>query len=102
MNKLILQTLLLPAFLWKRLGVDLEKLRLILTVKLVIDNRRPMMSWATGSKKKSSSTNILQSIVMVVMGTMLLAYYFILDDPYVAASFYFFSLMCVLALMLIS
>lgn len=102
MNKLILQTLLLPAFLWKRLGVDLAKLRLILTVKLVIDNRRPMMSWATGSKKKSSSTNILQTIVMVVMGAMFLIYYILLDDPYVAGSFYFFSLMCVLALMLIS
>src|SRR5690606_6641139 len=102
MNKLILQTLLLPAFLWKHLGVDLEKLRLILHVKLLMDNRRPMMSWATGSKKKSSSTSILQTIVMVVMGTMFLIYYILLDDIYVAGSFYFFSLMCVLALMLIS
>lgn len=102
MNKLILEMLLLPAFLWKRLGVDLAKLRLILTVKLVIDNRRPMMSWATGSKKKSSNTSIIQTIVMAVMGAMFLLYYFLLDDSFVADSFYFFSLMCVLALMLIS
>ena len=39
---------------------------------------------------------------MIVMGAMLLVYYILLDDPYVAGSFYFFSLMCVLALMLIS
>ncbi|MGV3762798.1 hypothetical protein [Parapedobacter sp.] len=102
MNKLILNILLSPAFLWKRLGVDLEKLRLILKVKLSMDNRRPMMSWATGTKKKSSNTSILQTIVMALTGAMLLAYHFFLDDPYVAGSFYFFSLMCVLALMLIS
>src|SRR3546814_613302 len=102
MNELILQTLLLPALLWKRLGVDLEKLHLILKVKLLMDNRRPMMSWATGSKKTSSNTSILQALVMVVTGAMLLVYYIFLDDPYVAGSFYFFSLMCVLALMLIS
>lgn len=102
MNKLILEILLLPAFIWKRLGVDLAKLRLILAVKLVIDNRRPMMSWATGSKKTSSNMRVLQTFIMAVMGSMLLAYYLLLDDSYVAGSFYFFSLMCVLALMLIS
>src|SRR3546814_11699817 len=39
---------------------------------------------------------------MVVTGAMLLVDFSFLDDPYVAGSFYFFSLMCVLALMLIS
>src|SRR3546814_18687659 len=39
---------------------------------------------------------------MVVTGAMLLVDFSFLDDPYMAGSFYFFSLMCVLALMLIS
>ena len=102
MNKLILKFLLLPTFLWKQLGVDVEKLRLILKVKLTIDNRRPMLSWATGAKNKSSNTNVITSIVMVVMGLVLLAYRIILEDEYVAGSLYFFTLMCVLAVMLIS
>ncbi|MEC3878939.1 hypothetical protein [Parapedobacter sp. 10938] len=102
MNKLILRILLLPTFLWKHLGVDLEKLRLILQVKLEMDKRRPMMAWLAGAKKKPSNTSFLQPVVMMLMGAMLLVYYFILDDAYVAGSFYFFSLMCVLALMLIS
>ena len=102
MNRLILELLLLPAFLWKRLGVDIAKLRLILTVKLAIDNRRPTIGWVTGAKHKSSNNQIINSIIMVVMGLVLLAYPIILEDGYVADSFYFFTLMCVLAVMLIS
>ena len=82
--------------------MDVDKIRLILDVKLTIDNRRPMVSWASGAKSKSTNTQIITNIIMVVMGRVLMAYPIILEDGYVADSLYFFTLMCVLAVMLIS
>lgn len=103
MNRLILKLLLAPTFLWKRMGVDPEKLRLILSVKLTIDDRRPLTAFGNSQKKKESSgSNIWQFIIMAIMGSVFLIYFLFLNDSYVAYSFYFFSLMCVLGLMLIA
>ncbi|WP_257670847.1 hypothetical protein [Parapedobacter tibetensis] len=104
MNKLILKLLLLPTALWKRMGVDTEKLRLILEVKLTLDDRRPFASMGQSSSKKKgwSGNTFLQFLVMAVMGAMLMAYFFMVSNSYVAYSLYFFSMMCVLALMLIA
>lgn len=105
MNRLILQLLLLPASFWERLGVDTEKLRLILNVKLTLDDRRPrttLKASPAAKKKNTSGSNILQFIIMIAMGAAFLVYFFFTRDAYVAYFLYFFSLMCVLALMLIA
>ncbi len=42
MNKFLLFLLMIPSALWKRLGADVEQLRAILHVKLMMDNRKPL------------------------------------------------------------
>lgn len=42
MNRFLLFLLMLPSALWKRLGADVEQLRAILHVKLMMDNRKPL------------------------------------------------------------
>ncbi|MBZ0098498.1 MAG: hypothetical protein K8F30_05410, partial [Taibaiella sp.] len=42
MNRFLLFLLMIPSALWKRLGADVEQLRAILHVKLMMDNRKPL------------------------------------------------------------
>lgn len=87
------------------MGVDVGKLRLILNVKLTLDDRRPLTALKTSSaskKKETSGSSILQFVIMVIMGAVFLVYFLFVNDAYVAYSLYFLSLMCVLALMLVA
>jgi len=52
MNKLLLKLLLLPMGLYRSLGADEVQLRALLTVKLKMDDRKPLSTMNMGPKKK--------------------------------------------------
>lgn len=53
-NQFFLRILLLPAALYRNMGVNMEHLKAILTTKLIIDDRRPNAIQQTQFKKRSS------------------------------------------------
>jgi ABC-2 type transport system permease protein len=51
LNKFFLRTVLLPAGLYRKMGVNIPHLKAILTTKLMMDDRR-VSQHPTGKKKK--------------------------------------------------
>jgi hypothetical protein len=55
LDALLLRWVLLPAALFRRMGVDVERLRALLVAKLTIDNRRPSAFRLNGLSKRNRS-----------------------------------------------
>lgn len=64
-NQFLLRIFLSPALLYKKANVDLEQLKLILTTKLIIDDRRPN----TFHRSRQNAGN--KTISLATLGTML-------------------------------
>lgn len=64
-NQFLLRILLSPSLLYKKASVDVDQLKLILTTKLIIDDRRP--NTFHRSRQNSSS----KTISLATLGTML-------------------------------
>ncbi|MEO7802220.1 MAG: hypothetical protein ABIR81_09480 [Ginsengibacter sp.] len=64
-NQFLLRIFLSPALLYKKANVDLDQLRLILTTKLIIDDRRP------NTFHRSRQNTGTKTISLATLGTML-------------------------------
>lgn len=74
-DKFFLWLVLQPTLLYKKLGVDIEKLRAVLTAKLTMDNRRPVSfgNYNRGKEKKATSKATLGTMLgSLFMGLFLL------------------------------
>src|SRR4051794_8374786 len=66
-NKALLNLVLLPSGLYRKLGIDLPKLRTIVSIKLLMDDRRPNSFQQTRRKKE-------KQISLATVGTMILSF----------------------------
>lgn len=73
MNKILLYLIMLPKGSWKRLGADVTQLKAILSVKLKMDDRKPLTMGRpqnNAKKKKSNYASTLTFIIGLFVGVM--------------------------------
>lgn len=102
MNKLILNSIMLFAPVFRRFGADSRQLKIILITKLTMDDRRPRV---IGRQKQGKESKYSTGLTMLVLGFMGLALAFFLPmskHPYLSHTIYFSAFMVMLALTLIS
>jgi len=70
MNKILLNIVMLPSGLWKKMGADVEQLRAILTVKLKMDDRKPITigSQRRQNKKENKASSLRAMFLTAIMG----------------------------------
>ena len=105
LDKILLYIALSPAFLYRRLGVNMSHLRAILTAKLTMDNRRvssinQKRTKRDGSEKKRSSAGLF--IGSFLMGLMFLYCFFTVSGMTMQLTMFFSMYIVVLSLFLIT
>lgn len=96
MNKFLLFLVMLPKALWRSLGADIEQLKWILSVKLKMDDRKPLgFSRPQAQKKPSKYTSALTVVVTFFTGIVYIFPLFGFKDTMLAL-FAFYSMMLVL------
>jgi ABC-2 type transport system permease protein len=71
MNKLLLKMIMLPTGLWKGMGADIEQLRAILNIKLILDDRKPLnLGNKQPGKKNARFTSALTMLLSFFMGAI--------------------------------
>lgn len=103
MNKFFLFLILLPESLWKAMGADINHLKAILKVKLMLDDRRPLSMGKPQAKKKKPVRfmTVLSVFISIVIGIM----YIIplgLNDHFMGLWLYFSVFLVMLSIMLIT
>ncbi len=103
MNKLLLKLLMLPAFLWKALGADVEQLEAILTMRITIDDRKPLTMGRRQNKKRHvKQGSLLSALMFTGMGAIYSFPIWTIDDRVFGLSIYFSLLFLILTLTLIT
>lgn len=67
MNKLFLYLLMLPSGLWRKMGADTDQLKAILTVKLKLDDRKPL-TFGRKQKKPNKFNSFFQMVFSFFIG----------------------------------
>lgn len=91
-NKLLLRLALWPAPIYRNLGVNTKQLKIILTVKLIMDDRRPNTFQQTrtrNSNKAISSATIGTMIISGFMGLVFLFSFKLSNDLITQLTIYF-------------
>lgn len=104
-NKVFLKLAMLPAPIYKKMGVDQRVLIAILDIKLTMDDRRVSGIQQTShreSNKQVSSATIITMIVSAVLGLLYLVAFSVGRDIVTSMSFYFFIFFFMLSATLIS
>lgn len=103
-NKMLLNLVLAPAFLYKKIGADPRHLRLILTAKLTMDDRRPNTYHYTRKKsdKAISASTIGTMFFSFMFGLFFLYSFMISEDKITQLTIYFSLYIFMLATTLIS
>jgi ABC-2 type transport system permease protein len=103
MNKFLLFLILLPKKLWAALGADVNHLRAILKVKLMLDDRRPMAMGRQQQvrKKPVRFMTALSVFLSMVIGAMYI-FPLMLDDTFMGLWLYCTVFLLMLSFMLIS
>jgi ABC-2 type transport system permease protein len=104
-NKAFLKVALLPAPVYKKLGVDLKQLRSILHIKLTMDDRRVSTLQQTShrkNKKPVTKATLLVMFLSALMGLALLFAFAAGSDRLTHLTFYFAFFFFMLASTLIS
>ncbi len=104
LNNAILKFILLFTSVFKKFGVDANQLKIILSTKLKIDDRRPSVYSKMGNnpQKVSKNSGLLILLITAVMGIFLTIFLAIFDKPYLGHTVYFSAFMVMLAVTLIS
>lgn len=104
MNKILLYLIMLPKGLWRALGADVAHLNAILTVKLKMDDRKPLGMGRSQSnqKKKSKFTSTITFVVNFFVGFMYIFPMFTFKDPYMSLFGLYTMLLVLLTFGLIS
>lgn len=103
MNKFLLFLILLPKGLYRALGADVDHLKAILKVKLMLDDRRPLALGKPQTKKKKpvrfmTALSVFISIVIGFIYMIPLS----LDDRFMGLWLYFTVFLVMLSIMLIT
>lgn len=104
-NKGFLKLALLPAPVYKKLGVDQRALSAILHIKLTMDDRRLsalQQARQRRSDKQVSSATIFTMLISAVFGLLYLIAFYIGSNIVTGMSFYFFMFFFMLSATLIS
>ena len=104
LNKMLLRLVLAPRFLYEKIGADPRQLRLILTAKLTMDDRRPNTYHATRRKtnKAISASTLGTMLFSFVFGFFFLYAFMIGDDRTTQLTLYFSLYIFMLSTTLIS
>ncbi len=95
MNKILRFLVMLPKGLWRALGADVDQLNAILTVKLKMDDRKPLsFGRQQRSQKPSKYTSTISFIFTLAIGLVYMLP-FIMFDNVVLASTMFLTMMMV-------
>lgn len=86
MNKILLYLIMLPAGLWRRMGADVTQLKAILSVKLKMDDRKPIGFGRPQSNKKKTIkyASTVAFILSFFVGFMYIFPLIVFDDPFLA------------------
>lgn len=94
---MLLRLVLSPSFLYKKLGADPRHLRLILTAKLIMDDRRPNMYHTTRRKtEKAVSGSTLGTMFFSLLFGLFFLYGFMISDDRVTQLTIYFSMYIVM------
>lgn len=103
MNKLLLNLTLLPKGLWRSMGADINHLKAILKVKLMLDDRRPLaMGRQQAKKKRPVRFMSLLSIFLSMVTGFMYVFPMMLDDAFMGLWLYFSVFLVMLSILLIS
>jgi ABC-2 type transport system permease protein len=105
MNKFLLGIVSLFKGLYEKAGVDFQQLKIILALKLTMDNRRQNASSmrGMGSKKDEPSNRFLVSLLFLGLFSLFMTtFIFISPTPYIGFTFYFAFVMMLIIMTLIS
>jgi ABC-2 type transport system permease protein len=104
-NKFLIGLVLMPSSIYTKMGVNVNHLKAILQVKLMMDDRRPNAFKQTkqDSKKKAvNSATIGSMVAMSVLGLMFIVPFFITSNTTTQFTLYFSMFIFFLAATLIS
>lgn len=104
-NRFLLQVALLPEPLFRRMGVDMSQLKIILETKLLMDDRRPTTLHQARSNRKEKAINLATIGTMVMSALLGLFYLFAFSlgtDKITQLCFYFSMFFFMLSATLIS
>jgi len=103
MNKLFLKLVMLPSGLWHGMGADIEQLRAILTVRLKMDDRKPLSFGRQQAQKKERKAGSFFSVfISAVMGCLYLIPLAAFKDNVFAFWAYYTTFTFILTFMLIT
>ncbi len=103
MNKIFLALVMLPSALWRSMGADIDQLRAILNVRLLLDDRKPVTMMRSQKQKKDRKFGSLINIfVSFVMGIFYMFPITIVPDRVFSLTIYFSMLMAIITFMLIT
>ena len=103
-NKLLLKAALSPASLYRKLGVNTEQLKQIVSIKLLMDDRRPNTFQQTTRKRKKerSGATLGTMFLSILVGSFFLFAFAIGNDIVTQLTFFFSMFIFMLASTLIS
>lgn len=103
LNKFVLNFVMLFKGLFTRFGVDSNQLKIILSTKMLMDDRRPnIYSHSQKKKKETNNASWLTMLALIFMGLFLMVLLIIVKKPLVGQTFFFSAFMVMLAVTLIS
>ncbi len=104
-NNVLLKLALLPAPLYRQLGVDLPRLKCIVSTKLMMDDRRPNTFQQVRTRKTASPIGMATlgtMLISALMGLFYLVAFFLGTDIVSQLTLYFLFFLLMLATSLIS
>lgn len=102
-NRFLLGLIMLPAPIYRRMGVNTSHLYQVLDMKLLLDDRRPnSLIRKNSNAEESSNKPLLAWFLMAVMGFIFIIPIITINDPVTALTAYYGMLMFFLAATLIS
>ncbi len=82
-NRVLLTLFLLPAWVYKKMGVDMDHLKAILTTKLTMDDRRATGIYKNRAQRRDkeiSTATLFTILIALIMGVSILVTFMLRDD----------------------
>ncbi len=103
MNKFLLFLVMLPSAIWRSMGADVEQLRAILNVRLMLDDRKPVTLMRSQKQKKDRKYgSITNFVISLAMGFFYMFPVMVVHDRIFSLTIYFFLFLSVITFMLIT
>jgi len=103
MNKLFLRLVMLPSSFWEGMGADIEQLKAILTVRLKMDDRKPLsFGRQQAQKKERKAGSFFSMFISLVMGCLYVMFLAAFKDNVFAIWAYYSTFIFILTFMLVT